>query len=144
MMACSRCGREFKESAPRCPGCGERNPAASGLFQASSVLISAGGSDRVYRSVEDVPAALRHRLLKSTNGRSARTILITDRKGRRMIDNALNKLPGTNRKLRAMAAGKEPADPLAWLTRGRRRWIGAMVFLLALAIAVGAFLIRWK
>jgi hypothetical protein len=144
MTACSRCGREFKESAPRCPGCGERNPAAAGLFQTSSVLISASGSDRVYRSVEDVPAALRHRLLKSTNGRNARTILITDRKGRRMIDKALGKLPGTNRKLHALVAGKASPDPLAWLTRGRRQWIGAVVFLLALAVAAAAFLIRWK
>ena len=144
MIACSRCGREFKESAPRCPGCGERNSAAAGLFQTSSVLISAGGSDRVYRSVDDVPAPLRHRLLKSTNGRNARTILITDRKGRRMIDKALGKLPGPNRKLHSLVAGKESQDPLAWLTRGRRKWIGAIVFLLALAIAAGAFLIRWK
>jgi hypothetical protein len=144
MMACSRCGREFKESAPRCPGCGERNPTAAGLFQTSSVLISAGGRDRVYRSVDDVPAALRHRLLKSTNGRNARTILITDRKGRRMIDKALGKLPGPNRKLYSLVSGKASPDPLPWLTRGRRQWIGAMVFLLALAVAVAAFLIRWK
>ena len=144
MIACSGCGREFQESAPRCPGCGERNPAAAGLFQTSSVLISAGGSDRVYRSVDDVPAALRHRLLKSTNGRNARTILITDRKGRRMIDKALGKLPGPNRKLHVLMAGRESPDPLAWLTRGRRKWIGAVVFLLALAVATAAFLIRWK
>ena len=144
MTACSRCGREFKEFAPRCPGCGERNPAAAGLFQTSSVLISASGSDRVYRSVEDVPAALRHRLLKSTNGRNARTILITDRKGRRMIGKALGKLPGPNRKLHAVVAGTESPAPVAWLTRGRRKWIGAIVFLLALAVAASAFLIRWK
>ena len=144
MITCPRCGREIKNSAPRCPGCGERSPAAEGLFQTSSVLISAGGSDRVYRSVEDVPAALRHRLLKFTNGRNARTILITDRKGRRMIDKALVKLPGPNRKLHALVAGKESPDPLAWLTRGRRKWIGAIVLLMALALAVAAFLIRWK
>ena len=71
MTACARCGREFQESAPCCPGCGERNPAAAGLFQTSSVLISAGGCDRVYRSIDDVPAVLRNRLLRSTNGRNA-------------------------------------------------------------------------
>ena len=144
MTACSRCGREYKESAPRCPGCGERNPAAAGLFQTSSVLISAGDRDRVYRSVEDVPAPLRHRLLESTNGRNARTILITDRKGRRMIDKALGRLPGPNRKLHGLLAGQASPDPPAWLTRGRRKWIGAMLFLLALAVAAAAFLIRWK
>jgi hypothetical protein len=144
MIACSRCGREFKESAPRCPGCGERNSSAAGLFQTSSVLISAGGSDRVYRSVEDVPAALRHRLLKSTNGRNARTILITDRKGRRMIDKALGKLPGPHRNLPALVAGNAAPGPLTWLTLGRRKWIGAVVSLLALAVAMAAFLIRWK
>ena len=144
MTACTRCGREFKASAPRCPDCGERNPAAAGVYQTSSVLISAGGSDRVYRSVDDVPAALRHRLLKSTNGRNARTILITDGKGRRMIDKALGKLAGPNRKLHSLVAGKEAPDPLAWLTRGRRQWIGAIVFLLALTVAAAAFLVRWK
>ena len=144
MTACSRCGRDYKESASRCPACGERNPAAAGVFQTSSVLISWGGSDRVYRSVEDVPAALRHRLLKSTNGRNARTILITDRKGRRMIDKALGKLPGTNRRRQSLAAGTEAADPMAWLTRGRRRSIGAVGLVMAVAIAVAAFLIRWK
>jgi hypothetical protein len=143
MTACSRCGLAFKESAARCPGCGERNPAAAGLFQTSSVLISSGGRDHVYRSVDDVPAALRHRLLKSTNGRNARTILITDRKGRRMIDKALGKLPGTNRKLHGMVAANAPPDPRAWLTLERRRWIVAIVFLVALAVATAAFLIRW-
>jgi hypothetical protein len=108
------------------------------------VLISANGSDRVYRSVDDVPASLRHRLLKSTNGRNARTILITDRKGRRMIDKALGKLPGSNHRVRPLVAGKASPDPLAWLTRERRQWIGSILFLLALVIAAAAFLIRWK
>lgn len=144
MTACTRCGREFKESAARCPGCGERNPKAAGLYQTSSVLISANGSDRVYRSVEDVPAALRHRLLKSTNGRNARTILITDRKGRRMIDKALGKLPGSNHRVRPLIPAQASPCPIAWLTRERRRWIGAILFLIALTIAAAAFLVRWK
>jgi hypothetical protein len=61
-----------------------------------------------------------------------------------MIGKALGKLPGPNRKLHAVVAGTESPAPVAWLTRGRRKWIGAIVFLLALAVAASAFLIRWK
>jgi hypothetical protein len=111
------------------------------VFQTSAVLISAGGADRVFRSVEEVPAPLRHRLIQSTNGRNARTILITDRKGRRMIAKALGELAGRGYRLQAAAASP---DPLAWLTRRRRDWICAIVFALALAVAAGAFLVRWK
>jgi hypothetical protein len=144
MTTCSRCGGEFKAAAPRCPGCGTRNPAAAGLYQTSSVLISTGGSDRVYRSVEEVPDKLRTRLLKTTNGRNARTILITDRKGRRMIDKALGKLPGSNHRVHSLLSGKATPDPMAWLTRERRQWIGTLLFLIALMVAAAAFLVRWK
>ena len=34
------------------------------MYQSSTVLISAGGADLVYRSVEEVPASLRTRLLE--------------------------------------------------------------------------------
>ena len=76
----------------RCPHCGSRTAAASGTFQVSSVLISTSGSDRVYRSVDEVPAGLRTRLLKSTNSPNSATILIADRRGRKEIARAVRKL----------------------------------------------------
>ena len=72
-MTCKRCRKGFDEAQPRCPHCGEPNRAASGVFQTSTVLISERGRDRVYRSVEDVPARLRARLQRSTSGSNAAT-----------------------------------------------------------------------
>jgi hypothetical protein len=132
--------------ARRCPRCGRRNRADSGVFQTSTVLISVEGTERVYRSVEDVPAALRNRLLKTTNGAFADTILIADRKGREEIDKAVRKLPGVapRRQFGAILGTPDPADPLGWLTPARRRWLGVLVLLTALAVAALAFLHRWK
>src|SRR5688572_24251231 len=93
-MTCKRCRKPFDEDAARCPHCGQTNPERSGVFQSSTVLISSGGTDRVYRSVEEVPAGLRTRLMKSTNGSNSATILIADRRGRREIARAMRNLPG--------------------------------------------------
>ena len=145
-MTCPHCRKEFAATAARCPHCGERNEAASGVFQTSAVLISTGGGERIYRSVDEVPARLRNRLLKTTNGANSATILIADRKGRREIDKAMRKLPGSaqRRLVRSILSGDRIADPLAWLTPARRRWIAATVGVLALALAATVFLYRWK
>jgi len=145
-MTCPHCRKEFAPSAASCPHCGERNEAASGVFQTSTVLISTEGADRVYRSVEEVPARLRNRLLKTTNGANSATILIADRKGRKEIDKAMRKLPGPaqRRMVHSILSGEAVANPLAWLTPPRRKWIAAMVALLAVALAITVFLYRWK
>jgi hypothetical protein len=46
------------------------------------------------RSLEDVPAALRTKLLESTNGLNSATILIADRKGKEELARAVRRLPG--------------------------------------------------
>ena len=84
-MTCSRCGNRFDQEEPRCPHCGAAKGDASGLFQTSTVLISSGGADLVYRSVEEIPPGLRTRLLKSTSGGNSGIILIADRRGRHRI-----------------------------------------------------------
>jgi len=129
----------------RCPHCGQRNPAASGTFQVSSVLISAGGSDRVYRSVDDVPARLRTRLLKSTNSPNSATILIADRRGRREIARAVRRLPGPGRRrlARSVLAGDTASEPIAWLTAGRRAAIMAVIAFCCLALIAFVFTHRW-
>ena len=105
------------------------NSAASGVFQTSTVLISAEGADLVYRSVDEVPARLRSRLLKTTNGANSATILIADRKGRKEIDKAMRKLPGpSQRRLVHSMLCRRGARSIrsAWLHPGRgETWIAA-------------------
>ena len=68
-MTCPRCRTPYQDSRAKCPRCGAANRNARGTYQTSTVLISTGGSERVFRSVDEVPASLRTQLLKSTNGR---------------------------------------------------------------------------
>jgi hypothetical protein len=133
-MTCSRCGKELDEAEARCPHCGEAKAGASGLFQTSTVLISAGGADLVYRTVEEIPPGLRTRLLKSTSGGNSGTILIADRRGRKEIAKVVGKLPGVQ-------TGSSAAE---WLTRGRKRGIAAVVVLLALALVAWALGHHWQ
>jgi len=133
-MTCSRCGKEFEEAEARCPHCDEANGGASGLFQTSTVLISTGGADLVYRSVEEIPRGLRTRLLKSTSGGNSGTILIADQRGRKEIGRVAGKLPG-------VGDGSSRAE---WLTRGQKRGIAAVVVLLALALVAWVLAHRWQ
>ena len=141
-MRCGRCGRKISEGVAKCPHCGAQAGAgASGTFQTSTVLISAQGEDYVYRSVDEVPQALRTKLLKSTNGANSATILIADRGGRKEIARAMKNLPAHAQK-RLMQSILAKANGELWLSTGRRRAILAAVGLLALA-AVGLVFGRW-
>lgn len=133
-MTCKRCQKPFDEEELRCPYCGEPNPDSTGLYQTSTVLISADGSDLVYRSVEEVPARLRTKLLKLTNGRNSATILIADRRGRREIAKAMRNLPGPPRR-------RAPVP--AWLTPGRKKLILAVMVLLMAGFVAAVFL-HWN
>jgi hypothetical protein len=145
MMTCTRCKKNFGTEAARCPHCGEPNPESSGLFQTSTVLISAGGADLVYRSVDDVPAGLRTKLLKSTNGANSATILIADQRGRKEIAKAMRNLPGpTQRRLMHSILGSEAAaQALGWLTPARKRTIAAGIAVLTLGLITLVFTHRW-
>jgi hypothetical protein len=126
-MTCSRCNKPFSSTAERCPYCGEpRDTSTSGVFQSSTVLISSGGTDLVYRSVEEVPPPLRTRLLKSTNGANSGTILIADRRGREEITRAMRSLPGpVQRKLLQAVVGNQGRESRFRLTPARRAALGA-------------------
>jgi hypothetical protein len=63
----------------------------------STIFIAKAGRTRVYRSIEEVPPALRKELEVSTNSFNSATILIADRRGREEIIRALNGLPSTLR-----------------------------------------------
>jgi len=138
-MKCKRCRKPFDEEELQCPHCGEPHPDSTGLYQTSTVLISAGGNDLVYRSVEEVPMRLRTKLLKFTNGRNSATILIADRRGRREIAKAMHNLPGPAH--RRLATGSAP-EPPAWLTPGRKKTILAALVLLIAALLAALFLHR--
>ena len=145
-MKCHRCHKEYGREEPRCPHCGDPNPALSGFFQTSSVLISSGGADRIYRSVEEVPERLRTRLEKSTSSANSATILIADRRGRREIARAFRGLPeGAQRRLmRAIGgAGDAPGQP-RWLTPRGKRLVLAALLVLVLALIAVVFTSRWQ
>jgi hypothetical protein len=145
-MTCSRCGKDFDEAEARCPHCGEPKAGASGLFQTSTVLISTGGADLVYRSVEEIPSGLRTRLLKSTSGGNSGTILIADRRGRKEIAKTMGKLPSAapGTLVKAILGGPNGSSPAEWLTRGRKRGMAAVVVLLALALVAWVFSHHWQ
>ncbi|HXS98971.1 MAG TPA: hypothetical protein VN736_30455 [Candidatus Limnocylindrales bacterium] len=145
-MKCSRCRKKFREEDARCPHCGEPNPETSGLFQTSTVLICSGGSDMVFRSVDEVPARLRSKLLKTTNSPNSATILIADRRGRKEIARAMRKLPwNAQRRLMHSVLGQEPGGGWQqWVTPRRKRIAAALIFMLALALIALVFTHHWQ
>ncbi|SRR5579871_566346 len=93
-MHCTACNRSFASDLDNCPHCGEpANLKPVAMLKTSTILISADDTEGVYRSVRDVPEALRKKLLRSTSGLNARTILIADRRGQQQIARAIQSLP---------------------------------------------------
>jgi len=118
-MTCRRCGKKFDAAEGAvCPFCGEGRAAGkSGVMKSSTILISAGETDAVYRSVKEVPAPLRRKLLKSTNGLNSATILIADRRGREEIARAIQNLPTSLQRRFLRPFREEPDGVRAWLMR---------------------------
>ena len=145
MMTCSKCRKHFEKQEGRCPHCGEPNPENSGLYQTSTVLIVQGGKQTMYASVDEVPARLRTRLLKSTNGANSATILIADRRGRKEIARAMRNLPGPAQKrlMHSILGSDGAAAALNWLTPARKKAITAVILLLVLVIIGSVFAYHW-
>jgi hypothetical protein len=118
-MTCRRCRKKFDAvDGPSCPFCGEAQAASkSGVMKSSTILISAGETDAVYRSVKEVPAPLRRKLLKSTNGLNSATILIADRRGREEIARAIQNLPSSLQRRFLKPFREEPEGVRGWLMR---------------------------
>jgi hypothetical protein len=142
-MTCRRCQRPLGKRAVRCLHCGEPNPRKPGTFHTSTVLISCGRDEGVYRTVEDVPPRLRTQLLKSTSGGNSATILIADRGGRREIARTLRRLPAqAQRRLRrSLQLAEQPGG--GWLTPPWRRIVLAVAALCCLAFIGLVFTHRW-
>lgn len=124
-MLCPSCKREFTLNRHAvCPHCGKQITA--GVVKSSTILISAGGTQAVYRSVEDVPPALRDRLLETTNSLNSATIIIADRRGRKEIAKAIRNLPlAAQRRLAGIdESGISPSKVYTWLVRA----IGGALF----------------
>ncbi len=142
-MNCKRCGKKFDATEGLiCPFCGATHVVVkSGVMKSSTILISAGETDAVYRSVKEVPAPLRRQLLKSTNGLNSATILIADRRGREEIARAIQNLPSSLQRRFLKPFREEPgqdANPaLAWLLQPRVK--------LAIAglLGAGSMLLIW-
>jgi hypothetical protein len=115
--------------------------------KSSTIFISAEGKTKMYRSVEDVPEPLRRRLVESTQGVNAATILIADKRGREELVRALQGRPSDLqcRVVETLRSRKsEPAaaknvsrwsTPLWQRLRSVRTWIELLV-----PVAIGASL----
>jgi hypothetical protein len=109
------------------------------MFQTATVLISTGDTEGVYRSVEEVPAALRSRLLKSTAGANSATILIADRKGREEIARAMREAPATRKFAQALL---DQGDGAVWRLSLRGKLAAAGLLLAALIPVVWFVFVR--
>ena len=103
-MLCPECNRSFEGSAGACPRCG----AGKGVVKTSTILISSGERQTVYRSVEEVPDSLKRQLIRSTNGLNSATIVIADREGSKEIAKAIRNLPAP---VSSPVHGEDPARP---------------------------------
>lgn len=138
-MTCSGCGRKFESADRVCPYCGASNAAASGgVVRTSTVLISSGRTAAVYRSVREVPDALRKKLLRSTSGLNAATILIADRRGREELAKAIRRLPAQaqGKLMKSLFGESADGSPVRWLDARRRKLAGA-------ALAMMTALVVW-
>jgi hypothetical protein len=137
-MQCRRCQRELTDTGNGvCPACGENNPpVTSGVMKTSTILISAGRIDAVYRSVSEVPQHLRKRLLKCTSGINSATVLIADRRGKEELAKAIRRLPGNaQQKLMDTVFGNSSENKLWKLLKPYSRYaIGGLLAILTLLV----------
>ena len=75
--------------------------------KSSTIFVAEGSKTQVFRSLNEMPADVRRRLEKSTNGTHSATILIADRRGRDEIARALKGMPtGFQSKVAAQVSGR--------------------------------------
>ena len=122
---CIHCGRSFDRRA-------------LGLVRTSTIRISAGAKDEVYKSVSDLPPELRQQLQQVINGPDTETVVIADDRGREEIFQIIHGLPPDSQKKVLAALEIHPASDGRMATfRAWRGWL-----LIAGALLLG-LLLRW-
>jgi len=97
----------------------------------SVILVAVDNRIEAYASLEDVPVELRERLIESTSGDDAATILIADRKGRDAMLSSLRRRILARRRRSVSAPASPLRVPGGWL----RTW-GAILLSGAAGLAV--------
>lgn len=108
-------------------------------LKSSTIFISVGNKTEVYRSVEDVPPALRKKLEQSTNGINSATILIADRKGKDEILRAIRGRPSSLRSRLATSLRSEAKRETRVLNRCTVLWQDWAEILLPAAIGLAVW-----
>ena len=127
----------LEATATRCPQCGQRfDRSALGIVKASSVRVAAGQTDRIYNSLDDLPADLRRQLQRALNGPESETILIADEKGREQVFAVIEGLPPDVQK-RVRAALRIPSSAAPFASTAVR------AALVVVAVAFVMFVVWW-
>jgi len=145
-MTCPQCFSQLDRTPRVCPECGVnlyRN--VSGIMKTSAVMISAGGEDSFYDSVQEVPERLRKQLMETTASANSGTIVIADRAGKEQLTQVLARRHSRRERSRPKAAQSDadeqpvsPARRFSWLA-----W-GAFALILLLSAGISAFFgLRW-
>jgi hypothetical protein len=110
--------------------------------RSSTIFIATAGETHVFRSVNEIPPALRRKLQDSTRSVNSATILIADKRGQQELVRALASRPtGIQRRVAEIISPPHPAGcPLAsppkpHLLSRWRKWLEIL-----LPVALGASL----
>jgi hypothetical protein len=143
-MICPQCQFEFNEAATHCPECGVRVlRRVSGIVKTSAVMIAAGDEHSFYRSVQEVPEALRRTLIETTNSENSGMIVIADRAGREQWTEIVAQREAQQAQSAAPAISPPSLEPppsvsgfagLSWTG-----WAGILLFLAAAALIASVF-----
>lgn len=110
--------------------------------RSSTIFIATRGETRVYRSVEEIPLALRRKLHDSTRSMNSATILIADKRGQQELVRALQGRPASvqGRLAEIISPPHAPQEQLSpaakpYLSSSWRKWLEIL-----LPVALGASL----
>jgi hypothetical protein len=102
--------------------------------RSSTIFIATADDTRVYRSVSEIPPALRRKLHQSTNSMNSATILIADKRGREELVRALQgQSSDVQCRLANTIRGRQSADkqsstpPKRRALFGWRRWLEVLL-----------------
>lgn len=143
-MICPHCEFEFDTPSENCPECGIRIVRKiSGIVKTSTVMIATGNENNFYKSMQEVPEALRRQLIETTNSENSGMIVIADRAGKeqwteivahREAQQALTVQP------EPLASAEEtPASPRGFAGLSWAAWAGMLLFLAAGAMIASLF-----